>query len=175
MEVSKKKKTKKTKIELSSVSSVQSLSRVWLCDLMNHSTPGFPVHHQLPEFAQTHVHRVCEAIQPSHPLSSPSPPTLNLSQHQGFYQWVSSSYEVAKVLKFQPQHQSFQDWPPFGWIGWISLKSKGLSRVFSNTTVQKHQFFGAQLASQSDPHIHTWSLEKPQYAIKVGHNFPSKE
>ena len=81
-----------------------------LCDPMNHSTPGLPVHHQLPEFTQTHVHWVSEAIQPSHPLSSPSP-TLNLSQHQGLFQWVSSSHEVAKVLEFQLQHQSFQ-WTP---------------------------------------------------------------
>ena len=70
---------------------------------MNHSTPGLPVHHQLPEFTQTHVHRVRDAIQPSHPLSSPSPPALNLSQHQSLFQWVSSSHQVAKVLEFQPQ------------------------------------------------------------------------
>ena len=75
---------------------------------MDCSTPGFPVHHQLPEFAQTHVHRVSDAIQPSHPLSSPSPPTFNLSQHQGLFQWVSSSHQMAKVLEFQLQHQSFQ-------------------------------------------------------------------
>ena len=71
-----------------------------LCDPMNHSTPGLPVHHQLPEFTQTHVHRVGDAIQPSHPLLSPSPPALNLSQHQGLFQWVSSSHQVAKVLDF---------------------------------------------------------------------------
>ena len=72
------------------------------------STPGFPVHHQLPEIAQTHVHWVSDAIQPSYSLSSPSPPTFNLSQHQGFFQWVSSSHQVAKVLELQLQHQSFQ-------------------------------------------------------------------
>ena len=72
-----------------------------LCDPMNQSTPGLPVHHQLPDFTQTHVHRVSDAIQPSHPLSSPSPPALNLSQHQGLFKWVSSSYRVAKVLEFQ--------------------------------------------------------------------------
>ena len=77
-----------------------------LCDPMNRSTPGLPVHHQLPEFTQTHVHRVSDAIQPSHPLSSPSPPALNISQHQGLFQWVSSSHEVAKVLEFQLQHHS---------------------------------------------------------------------
>ena len=72
-----------------------------LCDPMNHSTPGLPVYHQLPEFTQTHVHRVSDVIQPSHPLSSPSPPAPNPSQHQGLFQWVNSSHEVAKVLAFQ--------------------------------------------------------------------------
>ena len=70
--------------------------------------PGFPVHHQLPELAQIHVHQVGDAIQPSHPLSSPSPPAFNLSQHQGLFQWVSSSHQVAKMLELQLQHQSFQ-------------------------------------------------------------------
>ena len=92
-------------------SSVQWLSRVRLCNPMNHSTPGLPVHHQLLEFTQTHVHRVDDAIQPSHPLSSPSPPAPNPSHHQGIFQWVNSSHEVAKVLEFQLQHQSFQ-WTP---------------------------------------------------------------
>ena len=77
-----------------------------LFDLMDCSTPGLPVHHQLPEPAQTHVHRVSDAIQPSHPLSSPYPPAFNLSQHQGLFQWVSSSHQVAKVLELQLDHQS---------------------------------------------------------------------
>ena len=81
-----------------------------LCDPMNHSTPVLPVHHQLPESTQTCVHWVRDAIQPSHPLSSPSP-ALNLSQHQGLFKWVSSSYQVAKILEFQLQHESFQ-WTP---------------------------------------------------------------
>ena len=106
-----------------------------------------------PRVHPTHVHWVSDAIQPSYLLSSPSTPVLNLSQHQGLFKWISSSHQVAKVLKFQLQHQSFQwtpkDWSPLGWTGWISLQSKGLSRVFSNTTVQKHQFFGAQLSSLS--------------------------
>ena len=72
-----------------------------LCNPMNCSTPGLPVHHQLPEFTQTHVHRVGDAIQPCHPLSSPSPPAPNPSQHQSLFQWVNSSHEVAKVLDFQ--------------------------------------------------------------------------
>ena len=128
-------------------SSVQSLNCVWLtlCDPLNCSTPGLPVHHQLPEFTQTHVHRVGDAIQPSHPLSSPSPPAPNPSQHQGLFQWVNSSHEVAKVLEFQLPMNT-QDWSPSGWTGWIYLQSKGLSKVFSNTTVQKHQFFSAQLS-----------------------------
>ena len=79
-----------------------------LCDPMNRSTPGLPVHHQLPESTQTHVHWVGDAIQPSYPLLSPSLPAFNLSQHQGLFQWVSSSHKVAKVLEFQLQHQSFQ-------------------------------------------------------------------
>ena len=79
-----------------------------LCNPMDYSTPGFPVHHQLPELTQTHVHRVGDAIQPSHPLSSPSPPAFDLSQYQGLFQWVSSLHQVAKVLEFQLQHQSFQ-------------------------------------------------------------------
>ena len=78
---------------------------------MNRSTPGLPVHHKLPEFTQTHAHRVGDAIQPSHPLSSPSPPAPKPSQHQGLFQWVNSSHEVAKVLEFQLQHLSLQ-WTP---------------------------------------------------------------
>ena len=114
----------------------------WVKHKLDCSTPGLPVHHQLPEFTQTHVQRVGDAIQPSHPRSSPSP-APNPSQHQGLFQWVNSLHEVAKLLEFQLQHQSFQ------WIfrtAWISLLSKGLSKVFSNTTVQKHQFFSAQLS-----------------------------
>ena len=92
-------------------SSVQLLSRVRLCDPVNCSMPGLPVHHWLPEFTQTHVHWVGDAIQLSHPLSSPSPPALNLSQHRGLFKWVSSSHPVAKILEFELQHQSFQ-WTP---------------------------------------------------------------
>ena len=95
--------------EVHQFSSVQSLSRVWLCDPMNRSTPGLPVHHQLPESTQTHVHWVSDTIQPS--LLSLSAPALNLSQHQGLFKWVSSSHQMAQVLEFQLQHQSFQ-WTP---------------------------------------------------------------
>ena len=121
-----------------------------LCDPTDHSVPGLPVYHQLPEFTQTHVHWVGDAIQPSHPLLSPSPPALNLSQHQGLFKWVSSSHQVAKISEFQLQHSvlpmNIQDSFPLGWTGWISLQSKGLSGVFTNTTDQKHQFFGAQIS-----------------------------
>ena len=82
-----------------------------LCNPMDCTMPGFPVHHQLLEFTQTHVHWVGDAIQAFHPLSSPSPPTFNLSQHQSLFQWVSSSHQVAKVSEFQLQHHSFQ-WTP---------------------------------------------------------------
>ena len=132
---------------------------------------GLHVHHQLPEFTQTFVHWVSDAIQPSHPLSFPSNPTFNLSQHQGLFKWLSSSHQMAKVLEFQLQHQSFQ------WIFrtyflrldcWISLRSKGLSRVSSNTIVQKHQFFSAQLSLWSNSLIHRWLREKP-YLWLDGH------
>ena len=88
--------------------SVQSLSRVWLCDPTDCSMSGFPVHHELPEPVQIHVHRVGDAIQLSHPLSSPSPPAFNLFQNQGLFQWVSSLHQMAKVLELQLQYQSFQ-------------------------------------------------------------------
>ena len=84
------------------------------------------------------------------PLDSPSPPTFNLSQHQGLFQWVSSSHQVAKRLELPV---NIQDWSPLGWTGWISLLFKGLSRVFSNTTVQKHQFFGPQPSLWTNSHI----------------------
>ena len=187
---------------------------------MNRSTPGLLVHHQLPESTQTHVHWVSDAIQPSHPLPSPSP-AFNLSQHQGkesevaqlcltlcdptdcslpgtsvpgifqaiVLEWIAISFSrgssqprdrtqvshivdrrftlwasqlfalgghiigVSASISVPPMNT--QDWSPLGWTGWISLQSKGLSRVFSNTTVQKHQIFGAQLSSQSNSYIHT--------------------
>ena len=123
------------------------------------SMPGLPVHHQLPEFTQTHVLWVGDVIQPSHPLLSPSPPALNLTQHQGLsnesalrIRWPtywSSSFNISPS-------NNIQDWFPLGWTGWICLQSKGLSRVFSNTIVQKHQFFGAPLSLYSNSHIHTY-------------------
>ena len=135
-----------------------------LCDPMNRSTPGLPVHHQLEEFTQTHVHRVSDGIQPSHPLSSPSPPAPDPSQHQSFpmsqlFTWGGQSTGVSALASFLPKKS--QGWSPSEWTGWISLQSKGLSRGFSNTTVQKHQFFSTQPSSQSNSHIHTWPQEKP--------------
>ena len=135
-----------------------------LCDSMNRTTPGLPVHHQLPESTQTHVHWVSDAIQSSHPLSSSSPPAPNpLPASESFpvsqlFAWGGQSTGVSALASFPPK--KVQGWSPSEWTGWISLQSKGLSRVFSNTTVQKHQFFSAQ-PSQSNSHIHTWSQEKP--------------
>ena len=107
-----------------------------LCDPMNCSTPGLPVHHHLPESTQINVHRVSDAIQPYHPLSSPSPPALNLSQHQGLFKWVSSPYQVAGVLEFQLQHQSLQ---------WTSrtdlLYSSALSFLYSSTLTSIHDYW----------------------------------
>ena len=98
--------------KISNLTSVQFSSLVQscltLCNPIDCSTPGFPVHHLLPGLTQTHVHWVCDTIQTSHPLSSPSPPAFNFSQHQGLFKWVSSSHQVAKVLGFQLQHQSLQ-------------------------------------------------------------------
>ena len=102
-----------------------------LCNPMNHSTPGLPVHHQLPEFTQTHVHRVSDAIQPFHPLSSPSPTAPNPSQHQSLFQWVNSLHEVAKVLEFQLQHHSFRRNPR------ADLLQNGLVPWFQNFTRKK--------------------------------------
>ena len=120
-----------------------------LCNPMDCHSPGLHVHHQLPESTQTHVHWVGDAIHPSYPLFFPSPPTFNLSQHQGLFQWVSFRIRWLTYWSFSfsiiPSNEhpgliSFRmDW-------WISLLSKGLSRVFSNTTVQKRQFFWTQLS-----------------------------
>ena len=146
-------------------SSVQSVSCIWLF-----ATPWIAARQASLSITNSqsslrHVHQVSDAIQPSHPLSSPSPPAPNPSQLQGLFQWVNSSHEVAKVLEFSALAsflpKKSQGWSPSEWTGWISLQSKGLSRLFSNTTVQKHQFFSTQLSPQSNSHIHTWPLEKP--------------
>ena len=118
-----------------------------LCDPMDCGIPGFPIYHKHPEFTQTHVHWVSDAIQPSHPLLSPSPPAFNLSSTRGFQmsQFFTSggqSSEFSASTSVLPRNT--QDWS-LGWTGWISLQSKALSRVFSNNTVQKHQLFSTQL------------------------------
>ena len=116
------------------------------CDPMDCSTSGFPVLHYLPDFAQIYVHCISDAIQPSHSVPPSSPFAFILLQYQGLFQWVSSSHQMAKVLYLQLQHISMNisGWFPLGFTGLISLQSKGLSRVFSSTTIQKHQFSGIQ-------------------------------
>ena len=131
-----------------------------LCNPMDCSTPGFPVHHQLPELGQTHVHRVGDAIQPSHPLSSPSIfPGIRVFPMSQFFPSGGQSIGVSALASALPMN--IQCWFPLGLTDWMFLQSKGLSRVFSNTTVQKHQFFGTQLSLRSYSHIHIWLLEKP--------------
>ena len=136
-----------------------------LCDTMSCSTPGLPVHHQLPEFTQTHVHRVYDAIQPSNPLSSlfllpPIPPSIRVFTNEStlcmrwpkywsFSLSISPSKEHSDLVSFR-----------MDWLDFFAVQGT-LSRVFSNTTVQKHQFFSAQLCLWSNSHIYTWLLEKP--------------
>ena len=135
-----------------------------LCDPMNHSTPGLPVHLQLLRFTQTHVHWIGmpSSISPSAvpfsscPQSLPASGSFPMSQ---LFPWGGHSTGVSASTSVLPMNT--EDWSPLRWTGWISLQSKELSRVFSNTIVQKHQFFGAQLSLQSNSHIHTWPLEKP--------------
>ena len=123
-------------------------------DPMNCSIPGFPVHHQLPELTQSHVSWIGNAIQPSHPLSSPSPPAFNLSQHQGLFQWVSSSPQVAKGPSASASvlPVNVQDWFPLGLTGWISLQSKGIFKSLlqhhsSKAPIPQHSaFFIVQLS-----------------------------
>ena len=121
-----------------------------LCNPMDCSTPGFPVHHQLPELTQTHVHQVGDAIQPSYPLSSPSPLNLQSFPASGAFQMsqlvASGGQRIGVSASASVLPMNMQDSFPLGLTGWISLQSKGFSRIFSNTTVQKHQFFGAQLS-----------------------------
>ena len=139
-----------------------------LCNPLDCSMPAFPVHHQFPELAQIHVHRVGDAIQPSHPLLFASPPAFKLCSASGSFpvsQFLASggqSIEVSASASVLPMN--IQDWFPLGLTGLI-LQSMGLWKVFSNTTVQKHQFFSAQPSLWSSFHIHTWLLEKPQLSL----------
>ena len=119
--------------------------------------------HHLPQFAQTHVRRGGDAIQKSCPLSSPSP-AFNLSQHQSLpvsQIFTSGGQSIGVSASASVLLKNIQRWFPSGWTGWIYLQSKGFSRVFSNTTIQKHQFFVSQPSLWSSYHIHTWPLEKP--------------
>ena len=135
-----------------------------LCDSMNHSTPGLPLHHQLLEFTQTHVRWL---VMQSNYLTLCRPPLLlplifpsiRVFSNGSALRTGGQSIGVSASASVLPMNT--QDWSPLGWTGWISLQSKGLSRVFSNTTVRKDQFFGAHLSSQSNSHSHTWLLEKP--------------
>ena len=161
---------------------------------MNHNMPVFPVHHQLPEFTQTHVHWVGDAIQLSHPLSFPSPSALNLSRYQGLFKWVSSSNQVAKVLDFQLQHQSFQ-WTPrtdLFRMDWLDLPAvqgtlKSLLQHHSSkaSILSCSVFFIVYLSYPYMTTGKTIALTRQtfvdkvvsafQYAVYVGHNFSSKE
>ena len=134
-----------------------------LCDPMDCSMPDLPVHHQLPEFTQTHVHWVGDTIEPSSsvvPFSSclQSFPASGSVPRSQFFPSGGQTLGASASASVLPMN--IQDWFPLGWTGWISLQFKGLSRVFSNTTGQKHQFFSTQLSSQSNSHIHTWPQEK---------------
>ena len=153
--------TKRSSVQFSSF--VQSCPT--LCDPMNYSKPGLPIHHHFLEFIQTHVHRsqwchpaISSSVVPfsSCPQSLPASESFPMSQ---LFPWGGETIGVSALASFLPKNT--QGWSPWEWTGWSSLQSKGLSKVFSNTTVQKHQFFGTQPSSQSNSHIHTWLLEKP--------------
>ena len=143
-----------------SVSSVAQSCPI-LCNTTDCSTPGFPVHHQLPEFTQTHVHWVGDAIQPSYPLSSPSPPfpASGPFQMSQLFIWGGQSTGVSALASFLPKKS--QEWSPLDGLVGSPCSPRDSQESSSNTTVQKHQFFGAQLSSQSSSHTHTWPLEKP--------------
>ena len=136
-----------------------------LCDSMDYSIKRFPIHHQLLELAQTDVQPVSDAIQPSHPLLSPSPPALIFPSIRIFnnnHILTSCGQSIGASASASVLSVNIQGWFPLGLTGLISLHAQGLSRVFSNTIVQKHQLFGAQLSVWSNSHIHTWLLEKPK-------------
>jgi len=170
MKVTKMIKVKHLRVKLQYQSFVvvfQSPSHVWLCNPMDSSMPGLPVPHYLPEFAQVHVHCTDDAIQPSHPLTPSSPSALDLFQHQGLFQWV-----VSHLLSSDDQNTrasgsalvlpvNIQGSSPWRLTGLISLLSKGLSVVFSITTVQKHKFFGILPSLWSSSHNSTWPLGRP--------------
>ena len=156
-------------VENQSVSSVTQ-SCLTLCDPMDCSTPGFPVHHQLQELAQTHVHLVSDAIQLSHPLLSPSPPAFNLSQHHSFpvsQLFISGGQSSGASASVLPMN--IQGWFPLGLTGLISLQSKGLARAFPSTTVWKHQFFSSAffMVQLSHPYMTTGKTTAFTFVSKV--------
>ena len=138
---------------------------------MDCSTPGLLVYHQLPEFSQTHVHWVSDAIQPSHLLLSLSSTPFNPSQHQDLFPvsqfFASGGQSIRAIASESVLPMNIQDWVPLRWTGLISLQSKGLSRVFSNTTVQKHQLFGAQLSHPYMTTGKTTALTRRTFVGKV--------
>ena len=147
-----------------------------LCNPMNCSTPGLPVLHHLPEFAQTYVHRVGDAIQPSRPLSSPSRPTFLLSQHQGLFTWVSSLHQVAKVLEFQLQHQSFNKYSGLisfrmDWLDLLAVQGtfKSLLQHYSSkVSIRQHSaFFTVQLSHPYMTTGKTTALTRQTFVGKV--------
>ena len=133
-----------------------------LCDPMNHSTPGLPAQHQLPEFTQTHVHCVGDAsnhLLLCHPLlilPSVFPGSFQMSQF-----FISCGPSIGILASASVLLMNIQDWSPLGWTGWNSLQSKELSKVFSNSTVRRHQFFGILPSLQSSSRDHTWPLGRP--------------
>ena len=156
---------------------------------MNGSTPGLPVHHQLLEFTQTHVHRVGDAIQPSHPLSSPSPPAPNPSQHQGLFQWVNSSHEVAKVLEFQLQGYGFSSshvwmweldckdsWAPKNWCLWTVVLQKTLESPLDCKDIQpvnpkgnQSWLFIGRTDAEAETRIHLmWRTDSLKKTLMLG-------
>ena len=173
-----------------------------LCDPMDCSKPGFPVHHQLPELAQTHVHWVGDVIKPSHSLSSPSPAAFNLSQHQGLFQWLSSSHQVAKVLELQLQQQSFQ-WIfrtdfLYNWLVWSpcslrdsqessqtlqlkSINSSVLSFLYGPTLTsihdywKNHSFDKMDFVSKVKSLLFSILVIVSSHSFSFGHSFSSKE
>ena len=141
------------------------LFSLWvISDPMDCSTSGSSVLHCLLEFAQMHGHPVSDAIQPSHPLSSPSHPALNLSQHQGLFLmsqlFASGGQSTRASASAAVLPMNIQGWFPLGLPGLITMQPKWLSRVFSSTIIQKHQFFSVQPSLWSTCHICTWLLEK---------------
>ena len=152
-------------VNYTSISSVQSFSHVWLFATHGLQHARLPCPSSTPELAQTHAHQVSDAIQPSHPLSCPSPPAFNLSQHQGLFKWVSSSHQVAKYwsFSFSISHSNEYSGLIFFRINWFDLllSVQGTLTSLLQRHSSKASIFGVQFSLWSNSHIHTWLLEKP--------------